>query len=192
MTNFPKSEIEEQLLPTRPVHECWLKLGRETCNMFKWTWYCYDILQWKYGKSHKVSQSFHSLFDFFVIIKGGLDSYLLAAYARADEEEFLKTLRAYTDGPRYTTDVFYNIGNIEEPKLETHKSMRFSKTLSSEENAYITEYQSRLKKYIEYLKFVEPYLAKVGFVQCETHRTFPKSIEKLKKLSEKISSLCNV
>lgn len=186
--SFPKSEISDELLPT--THECWLKLGRETCNMSNWASHCFFIMQRKYGKSHETSQRFNSLCNFFVHIQGNLDSYLLTSYKQGTESDkkFSEALRAYTgDGKYKITDVFYNIGNIERPNFDhVDDGGKLPKTLSIEECAYITEYKSRLKKYVEYLKSVEPHLKNLSVMNCEAHRRFPKNIQGLDERRKKL------
>jgi len=198
--NIPKSQIEGiQISPTKPDHECWLKLGRETCNMDEWTLHCVGIVQWKCGKSHPVVTNLMSMYRHFIKIKGGLDDYLLASYrvGTKQDHEFSKAARITM------TDVFYNTADIQRPDFpgladdrfinERHKAVRYSHTLSPEECVYLLQYQSRLRQYVDCLKSVHRQLAKLSVMHCNAHYSFPQKIKtldrKTTRLSEQILNL---
>jgi hypothetical protein len=138
-----------------------------------------------------------SVHRYFMSIKGGLDSYLLASYrvGTKEDHEFSKAARI--------TDVFYNTADIRRPDFpgladdrfinERHKAMRHSHTLSPEECVYLLEYRSRLRHYVDCLKSVHRQLAKLSVMYCERHYSFPQTIKtfdrKTDRLSEQILNL---
>jgi hypothetical protein len=164
---IPKSEID-----TRPKndHMFWLKLGRETCNLWEWSFYCFLIIQENYGKSDPCAQRLLALYKKFTSISGVLDDFLCCRWYREagskEEHELLAALREYVQPPyRNTrdyvniTDVFYNIDNIEKPILRRRvgspHSRKYPKFLVTEEIEYIQEFCQRMHEYIQYLKFMK-------------------------------------
>ena len=166
---IPKSEIEEQLLPSKYDHMFWLKLGRETCNLSRWCRHCFFIMQENYGKSDPRSKSLWSFIGYphkaFTMIKGTLDTFLMVSYGvgSKEEHEFKAALREYVQPPYHTsrefiymTDVFYNIDNMEEPTLKRRRQgRRLPKNLDPEDMKYLEEFRRRMHQYVQYLKFIQ-------------------------------------
>jgi hypothetical protein len=184
---IPKSEIDKKLLPSKNDHTFWLKLGRETCNLSEWSFYCFLIIQENYGKSDPRAKSLWALHDnTFINIKGVLDDFLLRSYEKGskEEHELLAALHEYAQPPRvrlpphdrlYITDVFYNIDNIEKPILRRRQEgSKYPKFLDAEEIEYIQEFRQRMHEYIQYLKYLKfiDYPANFG-------QRFDKAVKKI-------------
>lgn len=186
---IPKSEIKEQLLPSKNDHMFWLKLGRETCNLSQWSWYCFLIMQENYGKSDPRSKSLYAFCaswdGAFTYVKGTLDTFLMRSYGvgSKEEHEFEAALREYVQPPYRTNresinmiDVFYNIANIEEPTLKRRRQgRRLPKNLDPEDMEYLEEFRRRMHQYVQYLKFIQ-----TNFNSQGDHRQrFAKAIKKI-------------
>lgn len=209
----------QRLGPTCPMcrHEIvhkdktfWFKLGRETCNLRRWSWYCYSILQQNFGKSSEYTKNF-DLIHTFISIQGKLDSILMKSYRWDEDSSFAHSLMEYigTDKPMRITDVFYNIGNFEPPPFSPSNPIplegkKFRKTLTTDQVNFINAFKLRLNNYIEYLKFIKENIERPtawdrvdwphgvpSFVNQSiswTHELqhFDKSIEKIEKKSKKL------
>ena len=46
------------------IDKFWFNLGREVCNLNIWSWYCFDILQRRFGKSSKYCKYLNYKKDF--------------------------------------------------------------------------------------------------------------------------------
>lgn len=180
LTHIPKSVIEEQLLPSKYDHMFWLKLGRETCNLIRWSRICHMIISEKYGKSDPRAKSLWSFIGapshLFGGVQNALDAFLLSSYTEGskEEHEFLEALREYAglNHPRGNlVNVFYNISNVEstnfekaaEERTREYRDRKFvpirgrklPKSLSSEEMEYLEQFRERMHQYIQYLKFIQ-------------------------------------
>lgn len=177
LTHIPKSEIEEQLLPSKYDHMFWLKLGRETCNLIRWSRICHMIISEKYGKSDPRAKSLWSFIGapshLFGGVQNALDAFLLSSYTEGskEEHEFLEALREYA-GLNHPlagnlVNVFYNISNVESTfpsagpsafqstDFSARRGRKLPKSLSSEEMEYLEQFRERMHQYIQYLKFIQ-------------------------------------
>ena len=126
-------------------------------------------MQENYGKSDPRSKSLWSFIGYphkaFTMIKGTLDTFLMVSYGvgSKEEHEFEAALREYQPPPYrhrngfiHMTDVFYNIGNIEEPTLKRRRQgRRLPKNLDPEDMKYLEEFRRRMHQYVQYLKFIQ-------------------------------------
>jgi hypothetical protein len=139
----------------------WIKLGRETSNLKRWAWYCYDIMQHNFGTSSKYTKNLDFM-DIFIQIQGKLDRFLLDSYTFGEDYTFEKSLMKYleTNKPVRITDVFYNTGNFDKPPYSQMNPIplegkRYRKTLTSEQIDFINHFKDRMSEYIVYLKFIK-------------------------------------
>lgn len=139
----------------------WIKLGRETSNLKRWAWYCYDIMQHNFGTSSKYTKNL-DFTDIFIQIQGKLDRFLLDSYTFDEDYTFEKSLMKYleTNKPVRITDVFYNMGNFDKPPYSPMNPIplegkRYRKTLTPEQIDFINHFRDRVSEYIVYLKFIK-------------------------------------
>lgn len=145
----------------REDHMFWIKLGRETSNLKRWAWYCYDILQQNFGKSSKYTKNL-DFTNVFIEIQGKLDNFLNVSYIPSEDFQLEKCLMRYleTDKPVRIKDVFYNMGNFDKPSYSPMNPIplegkRYRKTLTTEQIDFIYNFKQRLSEYIAYLKFIK-------------------------------------
>lgn len=139
----------------------WIKLGRETSNLKRWAWYCYDIMQQNFGTSSKYTKNL-DFTNIFIEIQGKLDSFLMSSYTFGEDYAFERSLVRYleTDKPVRIHDVFYNMGNFDKPPYSPMNPIplegkRYRKTLTTEQVDFIYNFKQRMSEYIVYLKFVK-------------------------------------
>jgi len=200
---IPKSEIDEKLLPSKNDHAFWFKLGRETCNLDSWCFYCFLIIQENYCKSDPRAKSLLALGDTFFDIKGVLDDFLLSSYRKGskEEQEFMAALHEYVQpfgkNCLYITEVFYNIGNIEKPVKRTRDFGYFDEFRMrmpvKPDFEYIEEFRLRMDEYIRYLKFIQA--SNTLPAKKEMLKQFDKAVKKIDRaqmhFSKKFVTTCN-
>jgi hypothetical protein len=183
-------------LMIRDDYEFWFKLGRETCNMAKWSCYCYFIISRNFGKSSPFATKFPT-WSAFLGVQADLDSLIQQSYDRCEDDEFNKHLRVYLNIPENKRinccDVFYNIDNIVDPQIPYPTSNRYNKTITLQQKHYIDEFRNRLKLFLNYLDYITDNMTipKNTLKWEETTRRhsmkeFNKSVDKLRKWNDKL------
>lgn len=190
---IPKSEIDG--LSSENEQMFWIKLGRETCNICHWSFYCSSISSINYGKTDPHSKSLEALWHALDSIRSTLDDLLMVSYEIKSKEEhdFEAVLREYAQPSNNRTDknltlvnVFYSIANIERPnEIKRHKG-RYPRNLVADDKFYIEAFLQRTEKYIRFIK------ANTEFFCNHAQRSrfcqkFAQNIEEIEKTQGKLS-----
>lgn len=184
----------------RDDYEFWFKLGRETCNMARWSDYCYFMISRNFGKSSPFAKKFpqaRSPWSPLTYVQGNLDDLIQQSYDRHEDAEFNKHLRVYLNIPENEPvsccDVFYNIGNIIDPQIPYRTSNRYNKTITLQQKHYIDEFRIRLKHFLKYLDYIKDNMRPPKntlkwkeTTRIDSMKQFNKSVNKLKKWSDKL------
>ena len=187
-------------LMIRDDYELWFKLGRETCNMARWSDYCYFMISRNFGKSSPFAKKFpqaRSPWSPLTYVQGNLDDLIQQSYDRHEDAEFNKHLRVYLNIPENEPvsccDVFYNIGNIIDPQIPYRTSNRYNKTITLQQKHYIDEFRIRLKHFLKYLDYIKDNMRPPKntlkwkeTTRIDSMKQFNKSVNKLKKWSDKL------
>ena len=185
-------------LMIRDDYEFWFKLGRETCNMVKWSHYCYFIISRNFGTSSKYAKLFPTWHrSHFLGVQAYLDDLIQQSYNRHEDDEFNEHLRVYLNIPENKRinccDVFYNIDNIVDPQIPYTTKNSYSKTITLQQKQYIDEFRNRLKLFLNYLDYIKTNMVPPKNTQRweattgrNSMREFSKSVDKLKKWSDKL------
>ena len=202
---IPVSEIREYLLPSsneitiKDDYEFWFKLGRETCNMARWSDYCYFMISRNFGKSSPFATKFPQEGTWTPLsdVQANLDDLIQQSYDRDEDAEFNKHLRMYLKLPENKQvsccDVFYNIGNIIDPQIPYPASRKRNKTITLQQKHYIDEFRNRLKLFLNYLDYIKDNMRPPKntlkwkkTTRKDSMKEFNKSVNKLKKWSDKL------
>lgn len=180
-------------LMIRDDYEFWFKLGRETCNMKKWSDYCGQIVSRNFGISSKYKKLF-PLHSVFLGVQANLDSLIQQSYNLDEDDEFKKHLRDYLNTSNWVNccDVFYNIGTITEPDIPSHTG-KYPKTITQQQKCYIDEFRNRLKVFLNYLDYIvdnmkmpKNTLSWEETTGRNSMKDFKVSVNKLKKWQDKL------
>ena len=142
-------------LMIRKDYEFWFKLGRETCNMSRWSWYCGQIISVNFGKS----STYAKLFPYnspFLGVQANLDSLIQQSYDLDEDTDFNTHLQKYLKTSKRVNccDVFYNTSTIIEPDIPHPTGKRYPKTITNQQKCYIDQFRNRLKLFLNYLDYV--------------------------------------
>ena len=177
-------------------YEFWFKLGRETCNMRRWSQCCGQIISTNFGKSSKYAKLF-PYNSAFLGVQGDLDSLIQQSYDLDEDTEFNKHLQRYLNTSKRVNccDVFYNIGTITEPYIPRHIG-RYPKTVTQQQKQYIDTFRDRLKHFTDYLDYIIDNMnVPKNTVRWEqttrrnSMKDFIASVNKMKKWSDKLNLL---
>jgi len=138
----------------RDDYEFWFKLGRETCNMRRWSDYCDQIISANFGKSSKYAKLF-PIHSPFLGVQAHLDSLIQQSYDLDEDTDFNKHLQQYlkTSERVNCCDVFYNIDTITEPHIPCHTG-KYPKKITQQQKQYIDAFRDRLKVFLNYLDYI--------------------------------------
>ena len=169
----------------------WTELGIETCNLDKWSWYCFNILQQSFGKTYTKSiRDLHG--NLFIHLRGYLDSLICWNYPGN-----IHNIKSISGDNIDITHVFYNSNIIEEYDITYRYRFggKLAKTISSRDKQYIATFIERMNIYLEYLetninKFP---VNNVYNISKQTRKlkinTILKTINKMKKIIDKMTSI---
>ena len=129
------------LLPQPDIDDFWLRLGRETCNLDKWSVNCLSIMFKSYGTSDARNKPFQ-MSNAFSKLKCVLDDFVCQYYPANTWE---------INGAKLT-QVFYGNATIDEYHVMPTEGKKYKKSLSDEERQYMEAFVSRLDDYIDYLE----------------------------------------
>lgn len=193
-------------LMIRDDYEFWFKLGRETCNMARWSDYCYFMISRNFGKSSPFATKFprEGTWTPLSDVQANLDDLIQQSYDRAEDAEFNKHLRMYLKLPENEQVsccyVFYNIGNIIDPQIPYSGRGRgrgrgrgYNKTITLQQKHYIDEFRNRLKLFLTYLDYIKDNMRTPKntlkwkeTTRIDSMKEFIKSVNKLKQWSDKL------
>lgn len=177
-------------LMIRDDYEFWFKLGRETCNMARWSDYCYFIISRNFGKSSRFAKKFpeEGIRTPLSDVQSNLDELIEQSYDRWEDYEFNKHLRMYLKLPENKQvsccHVFYKIGNIIDPQIPYPASRKRNKTITLQQKHYIDEFRNRLKLFLNYLDYIKDNMRTPK--NTDSMKEFIKSVNKLKQWSDKL------
>lgn len=139
------------LNPEDSIDNFWIKLGRETCNLAHWAWYCVLILEYSFGRSHKYSKIMYFK-ELFANLISKLDDLVCGYYPYC--QDFIYINSNLTREQIRITDVFYrNLSIIEYPILYNYNK-KCKKTLTIDQKKYILEFINRFNYYLNYIEYI--------------------------------------
>jgi hypothetical protein len=198
-------ETCEMIGPTCPIcrsemirmdYKFWFKLGRETCNMRRWSDYCDQIISANFGKSSKYAKLF-PIHSPFLGVQAHLDSLIQQSYDLDEDTDFNKHLQQYlkTSERVNCCDVFYNIDTITEPHIPCHTG-KYPKKITQQQKQYIDAFRNRLKVFLNYLDYiVDNMKMPKNMMQWKettgrnSMKDFITSVNKVKKWCDKLNLL---
>ena len=157
------------------VDEFWIKLGIETCNIYRWNVNCMFTIENAFGKTK--SRLFVALEKQILLLQGLLDDLLCNSYPRS-----IHSIK-YDNREIYITNIFYNMEDIIKYPVNTNK-----KTITLQDKKYIINFIERLNKYLNFLEEnidnlpvnVEKFNEKSFYNKTVKHIT--QQIKKIKKI----------
>lgn len=127
------------------IDKFWWNLGHEVCNLKAWSWYCFDILQRRFGKSSKYCKYVNYEKDFYDL-RNHLDKMLCNYYPRS--QGMINNVNLIY--------IFYNNNTIMEYEFGNVYKKR---PITSADKNYILVFLDRLN---ECLDFIKDNLDKIG------------------------------
>lgn len=129
---------------TSSINKFWLNLGCEVCNLNQWSWYCFDILQRRFGKSSKFCKYVNYRDDFYEL-RNHLDKMVCNSYSTQGMIDNVSLLHVFYNN---TTITEYPIGDVYQKRIFT-----------AADKEYILSFLSRLN---ECLDFITENVSKIG------------------------------
>lgn len=158
----------------------WCNFGKETCNLNRWCWYSYTIIQNSFGKT-KFKSVFDKILKSFQSLRCDLDSLVCEYYP----------LSKNTINDKPITQLFYNNDDIiQYPILFEYKQKKY---INQNQKVYITTFIERTNEYYNFIynnidKLVEKY--KIKYI-CEIKKDIIKTIKNIKKNCDRLSIIMN-
>jgi hypothetical protein len=189
--------LDFNLDPKEDMDIFWFNLGRETCNLSRWSDYCMSIVYSGFGKSSRYynclkpfSNAYHngkvSALSFF---KCKLDTLICAYYPLSIQNCDENILRISNQGR--IIDIFFNTSDFKEypnPKFIGNK--RFPKIIKKEDKIYILSLVNRLKHYKYY---IENYVInKICRDKKDVHKELKKHLIKFSKCIDKLEMFVTI
>ena len=121
------------------VDEFWIKLGIETCNIYRWNDNCMFIVQNAFGKTK--SRIFVGLEKQLCLLTSLLDDLVCNSYPRS-----IHSIK-YDNREISITKIFYDMEDIMEYPVNTYK-----KTITLQDKKYIINFIERTNKFLNFLE----------------------------------------
>lgn len=120
------------------VDEFWIKLGIETCNIYRWNENCMFIIQNAFGKTKR--RQFVALAKQLLLLQSFLDDLVCNSYRS------IRSIK-YDNREIRTNNIFYNMADIIEYPVNTYK-----KTITLQDKKYIINFIERTNNYLNFLE----------------------------------------
>lgn len=158
----------------------WCNFGKETCNLDRWCWYCFTIIQNSFGKT-KANFMFYKIRELFVSLRSFLDDLV--------NEYYPLSINTINDKP--ITHIFYNNEDIIEYSILL--KYRRKKYINQNQKVYITSFIERINQYYNFIynnidKLVEKY--KIQYIS-EIKKDIIKTIKNIKKNCDRLAIIMN-
>jgi hypothetical protein len=157
------------------VDEFWIKLGIETCNIYRWNNNCMYLIQNIFCRTK--SRLFVSLQNQLGVLRSLLDNLVCNSYPRS-----IHSIK-YDNREIFISEIFYSIKDIIEYPVNTYKK----KTITLQDKKYIINFIERTNKYLIFLeKNIDNLPVNVDsffvFFYDETIINIKQQIKKIKKI----------
>ena len=172
------SYIDPYLDPLQCIDAFWVKLGRETCNLFKWVDFSMNIIYSGFGKTSPYYKCLYSVSNVlnsktssltFNTLRSKLDDMVCEYYP----------LNISKISNIEITSIFYNNSDCINYPYETSSKKRFPKVIKKAEKEYILNLIQRLSQYKYY---IENYVInKILPERKDIHKELIKCINKFGK-----------
>ena len=145
------SYIDPYLDPLHCIDAFWVRLGRETCNLFKWVDFSMNIIYSGFGKTSPYYKCFYSVSNVlnsktssltFNKLRSKLDDMVCEYYP----------LNISKISNIEITSIFYNNSDCINYPYETPSKKRFPKVIKKAEKEYILNLIQRLRQYKYYIE----------------------------------------
>lgn len=169
----------------------WTELGIETCNLDRWSWYCFDILQQSFGKTYTKSiGNLHC--ELFIHLRGKLDSLICWNYPQS-----VHSIRSIYGDEVPITHVFYRSDTINEYDVTYFCILgrKWKKSITSRDKIYIETFLERMNVYLDYLEANVNHfpINNVYGISKQTRKSKINEIincmKKMKKIVDKMSAM---
>ena len=166
------------------IDSFWINFGKETCNLIRWSWYCFDILARSFGKTN-----FMFLYDMDKYFKD-LRSILYGIFC----SNYPKNITSIQNVPILT--IFYSNYDIIEYPMKDIDIYR--KYITKDERKYIMTFIKRINVYFKYiennidifsinLKFYYSTIEEIA----DKKKDIIKTISKIETKSNKLTMMMN-
>jgi len=169
---------------TISIDEYWVNLGRECCNLRRWSMYINIILSHCFGKSSKYVKYINNYYKLLELIKHRMDTIIYSHYISSQHDI------EYNGKKIDLIKLFYGNETITEYPVKysgeyKNQFKEFKHTLTSQDKQYILTFVDRTKTLIDFLenKF-DLYSNDTPTKKIEKHLLFV-IINKFKKLLER-------
>lgn len=152
------------------IDKFWWNLGHEVCNLKAWSWYCFDILQRRFGKSSKYCKYVNYEKDFYDL-RNHLDKMLCNYYPHS--QGMINDVNLIY--------IFYNNNTIMEYELGNVYKKR---PITSADKNYILVFLNRLD---ECLDFIKDNLDKIGNKSKYCNATRKAVLKIINKMKTRLS-----
>ena len=179
---IPKSYITDEIY--REITNCdeniWINLGKETCNLDRWSWYCFFIIQNSFGKT-KAKSMFYNISKSFESLQSNLDDLVCVHYP----------LSISTINNIPITHIFYRIENIiQYPILLEYRRKKY---INIDQKVYIITFIERMNEFLKIIndnidKLVEKFDKK--YINIKKNNIL-KLIEKIKENCDRLAIIIN-
>ena len=163
----------------------WINLGKETCNLDMWSWYCYDIFQKSFGKT-RFKFVYDIRYKLFINLKDELDKLVCNYYPR--------NITSIENIP--LIHIFYN--NYDIIKYPVRNIDKSKKYITTDEQIYIMTFIKRINVYLKYIENnIDKFSINLNIYNytskevANIKKNIIKTISKIKKKCDKLSIIMN-
>ena len=175
----------EFIKPDNGIDSFWINLGKETCNLYQWSYYIYKILQNSFGKK-KFEFVFNKIYTEFISLRHRLDDLVCEYYPLS-----ITTINDISIVSIFSS----NSDIIEYPILHIYNRKKY---INENQRVYITTFIERINQYYNFIynnidklveKYKKQYIKKQNI--CKINRDIIKTIKEIKKNCNRLAIMMN-